>query len=125
MNPFFVDENYYYSIEDYMHDVELEEKEQVDTLADNWEQEIELAELEKIITIDESSVDDMIEHLVEYLIDRNVERFPEDSDTTEEKIKKAVKASIDIKKLNELMPELWYPNDKTDKLTKQDLLDNL
>lgn len=121
MTPFFIDEEIFHDMEDFLHDRQLENKEEIDALPDNWEQKIELTSLEKIITIEESFIDD----LLEFLIDRNEERFPEDDTRTEERIKDALKKSINIKKLNKLMPELWYPNDEEQTLTKKDLLDAL
>jgi len=121
MEHFFVDEDFFDSIEDFMHDRQLENTEEVKELKDDWEEKIEFAELEKVIEIDDS----LIEDIFEWLMDRNEERFPEHSETTEAKIKNALKESINIKKMKKLMPELWYPNQEHGKITKQDLLDAL
>jgi cobyric acid synthase len=121
MTPFFIDEEIFHDIEDFLHDRQLENKEEIDALPDNWEQKIEYTQLEKIFEIDDNFIDD----ICEWLCEKNEERIPEFFDTTEAKIKKALRESIDIKKLKELMPELWYPNDEEGKLTKKDLLDAL
>ncbi|OHB99886.1 MAG: hypothetical protein A2Z57_11220 [Planctomycetes bacterium RIFCSPHIGHO2_12_39_6] len=122
MEHFFVDENYYDNIEDYIHDMgDGGDEEWVKSLSDTWEQKIEFAQLEKLITVN----DNLIDEISEFLIDANTERFPEDPDRICGKLNTALKESIDIDKLHLLMPEMWYPNDKFGKLTKQDLLDAL
>lgn len=122
MEHFFVDENFYHAIEDYIHDMsDGNNEEWVKSLSDNWEQGIEFSQEEKVITVDDNLIDD----ITEWLIDSNIERLPEDPDRICDKIKKALKESIDIKKFNDLMPEMWYPNDDSGKLTKKDLLDAL
>jgi len=122
MEHFFVDEDFFDSIEDFMHDRQLENKEEIEELKDDWEQKIEYTQLEKIITANDNLIDEIAEHLY----DANVERFPE-SDKTFDKLKEALKKSIDTEKLNKMMPELWYPKfpHEYGKITKQDLLDAL
>jgi hypothetical protein len=118
MEPFFIEENFYSKVEDYLIDHELE-KDDVDKLPDDWEIKVNDAELQPIFVLKEDWV---IDQIVENT-DHFEERFPEDSDKIFEDIKKAIKQSLDINKLNELLPKLWYPNGKEVSLTKQDLLD--
>src|SRR5688572_12229702 len=107
MEPFFIDESYYSEVEDYLIDHELE-KEDVEKLPDDWSIRVDAAELQPIFVLKEGWLIDAIIDSIDSFEDR----FPEDSDETFEKIKKAIKESVDINKLNELLPKLWYPNGK-------------
>ena len=118
MTNFFIDDSFYSEVEDYLIDYELE-KEDVEKLPDDWELDVNESELQPIFTLSQ-------EFITEAILDRTDsfdERFPEDSDRVFEDIKKAIKQSIDLDKLNELLPKLWYPNGKKATITKQDLLD--
>lgn len=118
MEPFFIDENYYMEVEDYLIDHELE-REDVEKLPDDFQVKINEAELQPIFVLKEDwLIDAILDHT-----DSFDERFPEDSDKVFEDIKKAIRQSIDVNKLNQLLPKLWYPNGKHSVLTKQDLLD--
>ena len=61
----------------------------------------------------------------ESLANGNEDRFPEEDygEKLYNQIKTALKAGIDIEKINALMPELYYPSGEFGVLTKQDLLD--
>ena len=95
------------------------EEEDINTLEDDWVETIEMTTLEKIFTVDKKSFDNIMEDLYE----TNIERFPEESDSIEAKIKKAFNESIDIDKFNNLLPSLYYPNGIKEVITKQDLLE--
>ena len=51
------------------------------------------------------------------------DRFPENSDNIFDKIKEGIIASVDLEKLNKMIPSLYYPNCDYRIITKQDLLD--
>ena len=117
MENFFSGENFYPDVEDYIITNDLE-KEDVEAYPDDYELRIEESELQPIFQLKMEWVADCIADRAECFDDR----FPEDSDDFFDKIKKAVKESVDIEKLNSLLPKLYYPNGIFGKLTKQDLL---
>ena len=51
--------------------------------------------------------------------------LPEEADDTIDQIIKAVVASIDLDKMNALLPELWYPNGDKYEVTKQEMLEEI
>lgn len=51
MEHFFVDEDFFDSIEDFMHDRGLENKEEIEELKDDWEEKIGFAQLENVIEL--------------------------------------------------------------------------
>lgn len=115
---FFIDENFYTDLGDLMTGYEIDE-DKVEELPDDWAVNVEEASLEKIFTLKEDFVIDAIMDST----DPWEERFPEESDSTFEKIRNAVKQSIDIKKMNDLLPSLYYPNGKKSVITKADLVE--
>jgi DNA replication initiation complex subunit (GINS family) len=122
MENFFIDEDFYTDIEDYLAYLEFEQ-ENVEALPDNFEQETELSTLEPVCEID---ADWLFETIIEQIIDNHEDRISADDgalEKVEEKIKVALQASINIDKINEWMPKYYYPNGTKGKITKQDLLD--
>lgn len=117
MNPFFIEDQFYSSIEDYLIDHELE-KEDVEKLPDDFKLEVMDTSLPIFVLKEHFVVDAIVQ-----CTDSFEERFPEDSDKVFVDIKEAIKQSIDMEKLNSLLPKLWYPIDKTVTITKEDLLD--
>jgi len=117
MENFFIDENFYSEVEDYLIDLELE-KEDVEKLPDDYQVKVNEAELQPIFVLKEQWIVDAICEQTDHF----EERFPEESDKVFEQIKTAIRKSIDVNKLNELLPKLYYPNGKKGILTKQDLL---
>lgn len=118
MENFFIEDEFFSGIEDYLSWAELDE-ESVPLLPDDWEQKVDESNLEKIFEADS----DIIECVYDFLIDNNEERFgSEPNERIDKEIKDAIRVSIDLEKLNSLLPELYYPNGKTAKLTKKDLL---
>lgn len=120
MENFFIDDSFYREVEDYLIDTEMEE-EQVKSLPDDWQRKVQLANLEKMIKVN----DNFIVDIMVLLCDANEDRFPEEDFNGKlyGQIKQALKESIDLNKLNSLMPELYYTSKETAILTKQDLLD--
>jgi hypothetical protein len=92
--------------------------ENITELEDDWSVTCKESTLEKMFVIKrEFAVDAIVNET-----DTWVERFPEDSDILFERIKEAIGNAIDIDKLNEGLPSLYYPNGKTFKVTKADLI---
>jgi hypothetical protein len=116
--PFYVEENFYDTIEDYLIDKEWGEEE-IKAFPEDWTVEIGIPSLEPVCQI---NIDDFIDN---YVVDQLCEEnLPEEPDYTIERIKKAVKENVDFTKINEAMPKLWYMNNKAKDgfLTKRDLL---
>ena len=122
MENFFIDEDFYTGIEDYLAHFELEQDD-VEALPDGFEQETELSTLEPICKIDK---DWLHKAIINQIIDNHEDRISADDGVLEEvekKIKIALLESINVDKMNEWMPMYYYPNGTKAKLTKQDLLD--
>jgi len=117
MENFFIETDFYPDIESYLSDIEMEDIDIIN-LKDDWKVKIELTKLGPIFQY-------KIDHLVSDIIngtDRWDDRFPEDSDTIFKELEFAVKQSIDLDKLNSLIPKLYYPSGEFYELTKKDLL---
>ena len=119
MENFFIEDKFFSDLSDLMDDRDINEDE-LSQLKDDWHEDAEGTTLEPIITIDDKFITDLVD---DYIYDANIERFPEDCDKSLSGIKKAIKEAIDIEKLKELMPKLYYPNGAKIKITKQDLID--
>lgn len=97
-------------------------KEAIKNLDDDWSVDCEETTLEPIFVLTkEKLVDAINDHIYNHFEDR----FPEDSDSTDKEISEAIKQSIDIEKLNSLLPKLYYPNGKKFTITKADLLEEV
>jgi len=116
--PFFVDDNFYTDLEDYMEQNDLAEVVDVNQFDDDWTQEIHLCREETIFEIDKGDFEGVVDDLVDGHEDRIGER-----DVSED-ILAAIMGGLDLAKVNAAMPKLWYPNGEKDTITKQDLLDN-
>lgn len=82
---------------------------------DNFTVEVELCDLETIGFLDSSVI-------AERCFDDD--RFPEDPDQTHFKIIKALEG-VNWNEINEKLPKIWYPNGKTIKITKKELVDTI
>lgn len=80
---------------------------------------IEQTELEKLLVIRKDFAVNAIVNQTDIWEDR----FPEESDDLFKRIEKAISDAIDIEKLNEGLPSLYYPNGKKFKVTKADLVE--
>ena len=116
-NPFFVEDQFHTDLSDWMMDNDIEELDDVNQFEEDWTQEIHPCSLQKMFDVDERD----IEQLVDDLIDMNEDRIGENDNKDE--IMAALKAGIDLEKINAAMPNLWYPDGSKDFITKQDLLD--
>ena len=114
---FFWNEYFCTDIDHLLMHLEIEE-EDFSELEDDYMIECESTTLEKMFVIDKAFVLDSLTNATDCWEDR----FPEDSDDLFDKIKKAIESSIDIDKLNEGIPSLYYPNGVKFLITKQDLI---
>lgn len=118
MENFFIDDKFYSNLDELLEDLEIETIEEIPYI---FSEKAESASLESVSDgIDYEGLEDfIIEH---YCGDR----MPEDSDISfENKIKKAIKESIDIEKLNRSMPKLWYANNEFFTINRNDLVVHL
>jgi hypothetical protein len=119
MENFFKEEEFCHDLDDVIRICDLEDDGAISELEEDWSIEVEESELQKIFTLKKEFV---VNAIIEQT-DTWEERFPEDSDRLFEEIKKAVEQSIDIEKMNSLLPELYYPNGKKFTITKKELLE--
>lgn len=118
MENFFIDTEFYSDIESFLSDMDMEDIDVVN-LEDDWKIKVELSELKPMFQYKiEQITDDIIR-----ATDRWEENFPEDSDNVFKQLEFAIKQSIDLEKLNSLIPKLYYPSGIFVELTKKDLLD--
>ncbi len=117
MEDFFCDEHFCDDINDLLEYLELEESEIAD-LDDDWEVTCEESTLEKMFVLDK----DFISKTFIDSIDRFEDRLPENDSTIFKSLENAFHEAFDIDKLNEKIPELYYANGKTFKITKADLV---
>lgn len=122
MENFFIGDRFYSDIESLLEHLELEE-EDIATLDDNWHENAEGTTLQNIFVMDE----DWVINTILQQTEKWDYRFPEDADEGQnsvfDQIRNAIKQSIDIEKMNSLLPKLYYPNGKKFKITKQDLFE--
>lgn len=117
---FFIDDKFYNEIVDYIEDNDYD-NEEIEKLTDDWKVVIRLSNYEPIFQF---TMDWLVERIIRET-DYFEDRFPEDSDVVDTQIENAIRQSVDLEKLNSLLPKLYYPSDKTGVLTKQDLLESL
>lgn len=122
MENFFINDNYCNDLEDLIRHLDLEDDGSVEALPEDWQQSVEIAKLEPIFQIDEKFLVDTITSAV----DKWEDRFPDpdfDDAWIFREIKKAITQSIDVNKLNSLLPKLYYPSNEFETIYKQDLLE--
>lgn len=115
MENFFIEDEFYSDLSDLIDREDCEPEE----LPDDWSVEAIGTELEKIFELKEDFIIDAILNKT----DTWDERFPEEADRIFEKIKVAVKQGLDVKKINDLLPSLYYPSNETWTITKNDLIE--
>lgn len=120
MENFFVEDKFYADIEELMSDHDLEE-EDLPGLPDDWAVKCMSTNLEPICAL---KYGDVIEAIVEYMFRYHEERMPEEYDdcSTKKRLEAAITSSVDVGKLNDLMPKLYYPGGEDFTITKQDLI---
>lgn len=114
---FFYNDTFYPELDYLMQDFEIDENELPD-LPDDWEIEVEETSKEKIFVLTKEFI---VDHILT-ATDNWEDRFPEDDDNTFKQIEKAIIAGIDIDKINDLLPSLYYVNGKKYIITKNDLI---
>lgn len=117
MEDFFVDDEFYSDLGEWLQD--RYDDEEVRQLPEDYSFEVRPGKLEKIFNI---KIDDVVDFITTHT-DRWEDRFPEFADSTFDKIKKAIIGSVDIDKMNELLPSLYYPTTEKAIVTKKDLVD--
>jgi hypothetical protein len=122
MTAFFIEDEFHEDIDSLVHSMGLDEEEFFE-LDPDWKVEAVEAKLEKIFVLEKEELVRAISQKIEQL-HSDSERYP-DSELgyveTVKSIKNAVTQSIDVDKLNSLLPELWYPTNKKIVITKADL----
>lgn len=121
MENFFQDDKFHSDLESLMSDLDLNEDQDIKDLDEDWSIDCEEATLEKVFELDE----DFVVQAILSQTDRWEDRFPVDDndERTEKQIEDALKMGINIKTMNSLLPELYYPNGKKFKITKKDLIE--
>lgn len=121
MENFFDDDRFYSNLEDYISDVfdwgDGDGSDMVKNLPKNWSVKVELSDLEPMFPVNSDGLCDLYGEAYE-------DRGSEDGDEYE-RVKEAFDQCIDFEKLNSMIPKLYYPNNKYETITKQDLLDIL
>lgn len=117
MENFFIEDSFYYGIEDFISDYFDEDEDKIMELPEDWTIEIWLSDLEQVYTLSQDKLADILHDVF-------IERFPEDEDHRD-KIIKAFDQCVDFEKLNSMIPAMFYPSGKKDIITKKNLLDAL
>jgi hypothetical protein len=118
MENFFYNDVFCSDIGDLMLEIDIDE-ELISELGEDWEINCEETTLEKIFVVKKDFATGAIMDATEKWEDR----FPEDSDNVGKQIENAINEAIDIDKLNDRLPSLYYPNGKMFKITKADLVE--
>ena len=119
MENFFANDEFYSELEDYIEDIWDNHEQAILDLPEDWKDEVIVGSKEKIFVI---TMDRVVDFIMSHT-DTWEDRFPEDSDRTMEKIEKAIRSSVDIEKMNDGLPFLYYPSKEKATLTKKDLVD--
>lgn len=117
MENFFIDDEFYGDLGDFCD--RFADDDEVFALPEDYSEEVIVGSREKIFDL-------TMDHVCEFILERTdrwEDRFPEEADSTFEKIKKAIKLSVDIDKLNENLPYLYYPSKEKATITKKDLIE--
>lgn len=120
MENFFIEENFFMDLDSLISHLDLDDDKSIEELEDDWSTEAELSNLEPIFQFNEKFLIDLIMENT----DKWADRWPEDDeDITAIQVRKAVKENINLTKLNEDLPKLYYPTGQFEEITKQDLLE--
>ena len=114
---FFIDDTFYADIENYLmyNDLTIED---IQELPEDYTLEVEETTLEQMFQFEIEG----IKNAVMEMTNRWEDRFPSDSARVEQKIRNAIFKSVDLGKLNSMIPSLYYPNGKKIKVNKHVLL---
>lgn len=120
MEHFFIEDRFYGDMDDFINDL-FPEYGTVELLPEDWFIRVQESKLEPMFQTNRADVHDV---LLNFFYDTYDTRFPEDSESQEEDLSRALKASFDVGLFNSLVPKLYYPAAFLT-ITKQDLLDYL
>lgn len=112
MENFMYGDKFYGDLCDLMDDFDIDEY-NVASLPDNYQLTIFYCILEPVVTFTPEWIEERIDE----------ERFPEENDSTYEKLHKALIECIDFEKLNSKIPKIYYPEGIKSYITKKDFLD--
>ncbi len=119
---FFIDDKCYMDTEDFIQDRFAGDEEEIKELSDDWYEDIQYGQLEPLFDPDKNFIDEIVSRCYELFEDR----FPEDDphQSVHNKLLAAITNGIDLDKIKNELPKLWYPDENSfGKITKQDLLD--
>lgn len=118
MENFFYNDQFCSDLSDLMDIFDIDE-DNLNELAEDWSVKVEESALEKIFVLKKQFV---VGAIIQQT-DTWQERFPEESDRVFKEIEDAIERSIDIEKMNELLPSLYYPNGDKFTITKINLVE--
>lgn len=118
MENLFYEEIFFSDLSDVMDYYDIGEDE-LDQLEDDWKLELHTSKLEPMFQLTE----DFVLGSIMEKTDIWEERFPEECDRTLKELMDAIKSGIDIEKINENIPKVFYPSGGKIIVTKQDLID--
>jgi len=115
MENFFYEDKFISDLTELLYELDLTEEDtsDIEKLPDDWAIEVMDTILEPMFKI---TPDWIIENMPD-------DRSSEDGDEVDRLYEKLKKNQELLDKLNELIPELYYPTDKSFTITKQDLID--
>lgn len=114
---FCVDHWFFKRLNDFlMSQLDMDNLCEIQYLSDEWSCEFQLTSKKPVFQLTFKELKEWLSRKCGY------DRWPKDLGN--EIIDEALKQSIDIDKLNALIPKLWYPNGKFVTVTKQDLIDH-
>ena len=87
-------------------------------LPEDYSVKIQLSKSEKIFKMEENWIVDTIIQQT----DKWEDRFPEDSDSVFKQIESAIRSGVDFEKINQNLPDIYYPSGEYAVVTKQDLI---
>lgn len=119
MENFFVDGNFYTDLSELMEDLDVDVEYDVeaglDVLEDDWYVRAYYAESAPIFKL---TSDDIVSFITE-----QYNGYPDDdNDYTYNKTVEAIRAGIDVDKINSLMPDVWRPTKNKFTITKADII---
>lgn len=117
MENFFYNENFFSDLSELVDHLDIDEN-SISELPEDWSITCEETTLEKVFVIPKQFAVNAIVGLTENWDDR----LPGESESLHKQIEIAISDAIDIDKLNNGLPSLYYPNGKKFKITKSDLL---
>ena len=121
MEHFFIEDRFYYDLDDYINDCFPEDGD-VDALPNDWSIRVQESKLEPIFQLTKPEVAHAI---LQHVLDIHEDRFgPDDDGRLDDEITELLEVCFDVKKFNSLVPKFYYPAGYAT-ITKQDLLDFL